>query len=74
MALPAEHLAKSIGHVDNADRAAVQSGALQCVVDDLGGQRGEVAPFPGEIACEVALVATENPDARHAVTVLQLAE
>ena len=74
MALPGEHLAESVGHVDDADRGAVQPGALECAVDDLGGQRGEVEAFAGEIAREVALVATEDPDARHASTVLQLTE
>ena len=76
VALPGEHLAEGVADVDHVDVGGVDLGRAQRVVDDLGGQIGEVEAFAGEVAGEIALIAAEDPDVRsaHGATVLQLRE
>ena len=64
VALPGEHLAEGVADVDDVDVGGVDLGRLERVVDDLGGQVGEVVAFAGEVAREVALIAAEDPDVR----------
>lgn len=61
--LPGEHLTEGVGDVHHADVGGIDLGRAQRRVDDLGGQRGEVVAFFGEVASKIALVTAENPDA-----------
>jgi len=74
--LPGEHLAEGVRHMNHFDGGGVDLGRAQRVVDDLGGQVGEIKAFAGEVAREIALIAAEDPDVRsaHGATVLQLRE
>jgi hypothetical protein len=76
MALPGEHLAEGIGHMDHPDVGGVDPGRGECVVHHFGRQVGEVMTFTGEVAREIALIAAEDPDvfSAHDWTVLQLRE
>ena len=67
VALAGEHLAEGVGDVDDSDVGGVHLGRGQRAVDDLGGQRREVAALPAEVAGEIALVAAEDPHACRAV-------
>ena len=60
--LAGEHLAERIGDVHHVDVGRVDHRLGQREIDDLAGQLGEVAALPGQVAREVALVPTENPD------------
>ena len=76
MALPREHLAERIAHVNHLDVRGVDLGRGERVVNDFGGQVGEIMAFAGEVAREVALIAAKDPDvgSAHEETVLQLRE
>jgi hypothetical protein len=76
MALPREHLAERVGHVNHVDVRGVHLGRAQGAVDDFGCQVREIVALAGQIACEVTLIAAEDPDigSAHVQTVLQLRE
>ena len=62
VSLPGEHLAKGISEVYDVDLGRLDFGRGECRIHHLGGQFGEVVPFAGEIAGEIALIPAEDPD------------
>jgi len=76
VALPGEHLAEGVGHVNHRNVGGVNSGRRECISHYFGRQIRVVTALAGEVAREVALITAEDPDvgSTHGGTVLQLRE
>ena len=61
VALAGEHFTEGVGDVDDPDFGCVHLGRGERALDNLASQSREVAVFFGQIAREIALVATQNP-------------
>ena len=62
--LAGEQLSEGVGDVNHADVGGVDHRVGQGLVHHLAGQIGEIPALPAQIAGEVALVSTEDPDVR----------
>src|SRR3954447_4459285 len=62
VALPGEHLAEGVGHVNHRNVGGVNSGRRECISHYFGRQIRVVTALAGEVAREVALITAEDPD------------
>jgi hypothetical protein len=60
--LPGEELAEGVADVDRADLGARDAGRGERALDDLPDEAVEPDALAGEVAGEIALVTSEDPD------------